>query len=348
MSPSERKTIVVVGGGVIGLTTAIVLSDTHQVKIIARRFGERNESAQAVAMWHLHLVPETETVLRWAETTLKKLIAIHTEFPEAGVELIKGVELFRKRSKKVPVWSNIPPLFEMLSDKEISRYNTYDQFVMADNKLALSADWPVTWGFRSQRPAVCMKTYLDWLMSLVAEKNVELDCDIVRDLADMARCYDYVINCTGLGARELTDDNGFVQHKEQYFVLQADDDAPLEYIRDHEFPTGIAYVIPRGGEVIVGGSVEEGIEDFVPVMNWNSIAKRNAVYVPWLRTRLTYPSCPIVVCVSPARVTGIRLETESVQHGGTIIHNYGHGGSGVSLSWGCAEEVGKLIEAESS
>ena len=57
-----------------------------------------------------------------------------------------------------------------------------------------------------------------------------------------------------------------------HFVLQADDDAPLEYIRDHEFPTGIAYVITRGGEVIVGGSTEEDVEDFAPVMNWNSIA----------------------------------------------------------------------------
>jgi D-amino-acid oxidase len=345
MSPNGRKNIVVIGGGVIGLTTAIALSRTHQVKIISKRFGVRTESAKAVAIWQFHLVPETETIFRWAETTLKKLIAIHTEFPEAGVELIKGVELFRKQSKKVPVWSDILPLFEMLSDKEISRYNTYDQFVMADNKLALSAGRPVTWGFRLQTPAVCMKVYLDWLMGRAAEKNVELECDTVRDLTGAARHYDYLINCTGLGARELTEDNGFVPQKEQYFVLQADDDAPLEYIRDREFPTGIAYVITRGGEVIVGGSIEEGIEDFAPVMNWNSIAKRTGVYVPWLRTRLTYPSCPIVVCVSPARVTGVRLETESVQHGGTIIHNYGHGGSGVSLSWGCAEEVGKLIKA---
>jgi D-amino-acid oxidase len=108
MSPSGRKTIVVIGGGVIGLTTAIVLSGTHQVKIIAKRFGMQTESAKAVAIWHLHLVPETETILRWAETTLKKLIAIHAEFPQAGVELINGVNLFRKQSKKVPVWSDWP------------------------------------------------------------------------------------------------------------------------------------------------------------------------------------------------------------------------------------------------
>ena len=31
-------------------------------------------------------------------------------------------------------------------------------------------------------------------------------------------------------------------------------------------------------------------------------------------------------------------------HGTRIVHNYGHGGSGVTLSWGCALEVADLVE----
>jgi D-amino-acid oxidase len=30
--------------------------------------------------------------------------------------------------------------------------------------------------------------------------------------------------------------------------------------------------------------------------------------------------------------------------GTNIVHNYGHGGSGVSLSWGCAREAARVVE----
>ena len=44
-----------------------------------------------------------------------------------------------------------------------------------------------------------------------------------------------------------------------------------------------------------------------------------------------------IVGLRPGR-TEVRLEKELIS-GKTVIHNYGHGGSGVTLSWGCAEEV---------
>ncbi len=40
----------------------------------------------------------------------------------------------------------------------------------------------------------------------------------------------------------------------------------------------------------------------------------------------------------------VRLEIEKVSNTSAVIHNYGHGGAGFSLSWGCAEEVAGLVE----
>jgi glycine/D-amino acid oxidase-like deaminating enzyme len=52
----------------------------------------------------------------------------------------------------------------------------------------------------------------------------------------------------------------------------------------------------------------------------------------------------ITVCTRPFRPAGPRLEAEAVD-GRVLVHNYGHGGSGWSLSWGCAAEATALALA---
>ena len=47
-----------------------------------------------------------------------------------------------------------------------------------------------------------------------------------------------------------------------------------------------------------------------------------------------------MVGLRPGR-SEVRLEKE-ILFGRPIIHNYGHGGSGVTLSWGCADDVVEL------
>jgi len=52
----------------------------------------------------------------------------------------------------------------------------------------------------------------------------------------------------------------------------------------------------------------------------------------------------VSVCTRPFRLQGPRIETERVGRK-TIVHNYGHGGSGWSLSWGSAELAVRLALA---
>ena len=52
----------------------------------------------------------------------------------------------------------------------------------------------------------------------------------------------------------------------------------------------------------------------------------------------------------PARVMGdddavVRLELEMLDGELPVVHDYGHSRMGVTLSWGCADAVVKLVES---
>jgi D-amino-acid oxidase len=49
------------------------------------------------------------------------------------------------------------------------------------------------------------------------------------------------------------------------------------------------------------------------------------------------------VGVRPVRPS-VRLELETSSTGIRYLHNYGHGGAGVTLSWGCAVEVLRIVD----
>ncbi|MHA6206085.1 FAD-dependent oxidoreductase [Dyella soli] len=52
----------------------------------------------------------------------------------------------------------------------------------------------------------------------------------------------------------------------------------------------------------------------------------------------------VYVCTRPFRAAGPRIEAERLGHK-TIVHNYGHGGSGWSLSWGSSTLALRMVQA---
>lgn len=98
-------------------------------------------------------------------------------------------------------------------------------------------------------------------------------------------------------------------------------------------------IIPRLSSVVLGGTADENVEDMnVDVEAAASIRDRCIQLVPELAG-----AKPLAdrVGIRPCRST-VRLELEWVQ-GCRVVHNYGHGGSGVTLSWGCAADVVALL-----
>lgn len=336
-----RKNIIVVGSGVIGLSTAITLSRQHNVRVIAENFGPATDSVKATAIWHVYLVPETAEVLNWSAITLSRLIEIARTFPTSGVEIVRGVELFRTQPRRVPSWAHIPQEFAFLTDDEIDQFNRPEN--QQANSSAVLANCPVRWGYRLKAPAAKMESYLAWLLQEAESRKITFERASIGSLAELAGDCDVVVNCTGLGAAKLVKNEAFEPYKGQYFVATADADAPIDYVGDDDHPGGMAYVIPRAGEVMIGGTAEAGRSDLEQTIEWLDVAARAGSYVPWVRRIASQESLRPVVGVRPVRPAGIRIEKELTEDGRTVIHNYGHGGSGFSLSWGCAEAIGALV-----
>ena len=145
----------------------------------------------------------------------------------------------------------------------------------------------------------------------------------VRDLQTLAPL---VVNCTGMGAG----DPGVTPVRGQVVHVRPVPDVPCVCDEDE-----LTYVLPRGDVIVCGGTHQPGDTDTTPRDDeTRDILERCARLVPALAGAEVLA---VKVGLRPVRRGGVRLERE-----GNVIHCYGHGGAGVTLSWGCAQEVAAI------
>jgi D-amino-acid oxidase len=99
------------------------------------------------------------------------------------------------------------------------------------------------------------------------------------------------------------------------------------------------YLFPHEDTVVLGGTEVAG--------DWNTEP------VPAVAERILRDCAAVEPRLNGARVLGhraglrpfrpqVRLEAEPPGDGPLVVHNYGHGGAGITLSWGCAAEAAAL------
>ncbi|HEX6083457.1 MAG TPA: FAD-dependent oxidoreductase [Thermoanaerobaculia bacterium] len=171
-------------------------------------------------------------------------------------------------------------------------------------------------------PLMDVTRYLPYLRSRFRGKIEQRE---VRSFDELAE-YDRIVNCAGFGARELCDD---AELEPGYGVAIVVDRPPIDFA--YVEPAGpLTYVIPRTDDCILGGY------DAVVPPDEREIARivercRHAVPEVGGNVR------GVKHGIRPVRAA-IRLERE-----GRVVHNYGHGGAGFTLSWGCASAVRQRI-----
>jgi D-amino-acid oxidase len=176
-----------------------------------------------------------------------------------------------------------------------------------------------------------MGRYLAWLRDEGTAAGVEVRPQRVASLAEVPG--DLVVLAAGLASGPFLGDSSGIAVQGQVVRLAAP--TVIDWVLDEENPAGLTYVVPRGDDVVVGGTAVEGASGTEPdPAVERAVLDRACALVPALRGAEVLSRA---VGLRPGRPT-VRLDRTSVG-GRPVIACYGHGGAGVTLSWGCARDV---------
>ncbi len=312
--------ILVIGCGVSGLTTGLCLLEAgHTVGIWARELPPFTTSNVAAAVWYPYKAYPAERVTVWGKEALRKFKELQSD-EDSGIFTASILEV-----KPVPTpdpwWVTAVEDFRHASREE------------------LPPGYPD--GYTFEVPVIDTLVYLDYLIHTFQGRKGQIVQRAITSLAEAFAQSDIVVNCAGLGARELVEDYDLRPAKGQ--VVRIKHNGFRRVLVDEEGPNGLAYIVPRTHDIVLGGTYEEQNESLeVDPDETQAIVRRCANLAPEFSVVPPEDIVSVVCGLRPVRST-VRVEAERISPDRLLVHNYGHGGAGITLSWGCATEVVRLI-----
>ena len=181
---------------------------------------------------------------------------------------------------------------------------------------------------------------MQWITEKVQSQGARILEEEIQALEELTGSCDLVINCSGVWARHLVDDPEVYPIRGQVIVTEKLQGItlPVTTYDSGELP---AYIVPRKNDCLLGGTAQ--------MNNWDLEASPDMAKAIQERCRELLPSVPKLEVMShkvglrPGRES-VRLELDLSRPELPVIHNYGHGGSGYTLCWGCADEVSNLLK----
>ncbi|KAF9932607.1 hypothetical protein FBU30_007753 [Linnemannia zychae] len=354
----EKPLVAVIGAGVVGLTTALLLQCNHyDVTIISDEFPWEGKprpdyaSPKAGAHWR-SMCDEDDERAKYYDTVSYRTFQELAKDPKSGINIRDAIDYFdfnpTGHEDRDPWWSKVVDDFKRIP-------STYSAF-------------PIAYSYKT--PVITVNVYLKFLLDQfkraggrVQHRKLSHVAEAALWVGTKARPVKVIVNCTGFQARNLGGVNDVMnfQTRGQTVVVRA---AWVHETVTWISKTGsIMYIIPRSnGEVVLGGSHEAyQNNESVSGTKTTHILKTIIDRYPKILTPGTsaaYAANPDLlskfdivdqkVGLRPSRIGGFRVE---IEHGRTgagqpvlIAHNYGHGGAGYQSSWGTAYNTLELIQ----
>ncbi|MBU6265678.1 MAG: FAD-binding oxidoreductase [Actinomycetales bacterium] len=317
---TQSRTVLILGAGVSGLSCGILLLQAgYEVTIWAKDVPPNTTSDVAAALWYPYLCNPRDKAITWSKHTHDFLNAHALGDSRSGCIMRSFTELFETQVDE-PWWAPAVDSYRRPSPEElpagyVDGYQT--DVVLMDSEL-----------------------YMQWLLNWFLELGGTVELKVLTSFDEALAEQPLVINCTGLGSRELCGDDRVYPVRGQIVKVALNDYDRI--VVGEPQADGLSMIAPRITDVVLGGTTQAN--------NWNlevdpqdtkDILRKAASLSP----AFSDPDIlDIRVGLRPAR-DEVRLEIEEFDNG-AVIHNYGHGGAGYTLSWGCAQDVLELVAGQ--
>jgi len=318
----EVEKVVVVGAGIIGLSSALEIQKQYphvQVTIISETFTPDTTADGAAGIFGLYLLGGTDPdrQVKWAQKT-HDLFESWWKTPQGGKMGISLVSCQRLNHQPVPpIWKDVVFGLRKMTKGELSSINRYSGSHESGLEMITFTAEPVR--------------FMPYMMKWFQANGGILLRKRVTSLESLLDEYSCVVNCTGVHAGKLTGDEKIKPLRGQVMRVKA---PWIRTVTLDDKDDG-NYVIANQESVVVGGTHQDNDWDYGPRKEDEQFIRDGGK------------------CIEPslARATklrdwvGMRPGRESVrlERVGRIVHNYGHGGSGITIFQGCAVDAAELV-----
>jgi D-amino-acid oxidase len=306
--------VTIIGCGVIGLSCGVTCVERgFNTEIIARDLPPHTDSNKAGAVWLPFKAAPQDLVGKWSAVAYQVFSRL-AKVSASGIQLITMVDLYGQSVPENPWWAASLPR---------------DSFRKAE-----PGELPPGYvdGFVLRVPLIETDKYLNFLMDHFRSLGGVIKQKELHSLDDLD--HPVVINCSGLGARQLAQDPEVFPISGHMTVVK--EKHPIRCLFDEHGKNALAYIFPRPDVCKLGGTAVDH--------DWNENPDPGTIQSIITRCQDMEPG------LADAEVIGayvghrpgrreIRFEREIIGPDRFIFHNYGHGGSGYTVSWGCANEL---------